>query len=201
MAFIPTVNAIKLVIEGTVQGQKVIVTISVGKGSTVTPTDLINATDAIEDWWVAEVLPSLSAAYDGDVITAYDLSSEFAPTYSNPYTDVGGLAVPPIANNTALVTSFRTAGRGRSARGRNYVPCMPNNIGGPTATTSGQAADIAAAYAAMSDYLDPVGLEHIVISNYTGGAARTSGLKQPVTAYITNIEYDSQRSRLEGRGI
>lgn len=200
MAFIPTVNAIKIVIIGTLAGQQVVIDITIGTPAAVSLADLDDAADAIEDWLTTELMPDLTASYVINEIKAYDLSSSIAPVVSHFVSIAGSQAIPGVANNTALVASFRTDNRGRSGRGRNYVAGMINNVGDTVSTTLTRAGLIATDYANLNSYLTPLGMEHIVISQYTGGSPRVSGLKQPVTEYIVNIDYDSQRKRLAGRG-
>lgn len=201
LAFIPTVNAIKISIIGSLAGQQVVLDLTIGTPTSPSVSDLQDAADAVDTWLQTDLLPELTTAYSVNEIKAYDLSSSSAPVYSKPVTINGAVSAPSVTNGTALVASLRTAGRGRSARGRNYVPGLPNNIGTTTATTSGKAAGIGAAYSNIPTYLGPLGMDLVVDSLYTGGAARSSGFKQPVTSVIINLDYDSQRRRLAGRGI
>lgn len=201
MPFIPTINAIKISIIGSLAGQQVVLDLTVGTPTSPSISDLQDAADATDTWLQTDLLPELTTAYGINEIKAYDLSSSSAPVYSKPVSLAGGVSQPSITNGTALVASLRTAGRGRSARGRNYVPGLQNNIGTTTATTSGKAAAIGAAYSNLPTYFGPLGMDLVVNSLYTAGAARASGFKQPVTSVIINLDYDSQRRRLAGRGI
>lgn len=200
MAFIPTLNAIKVTIIGSIAGQQVVIDITIGTPGAVTMTDLENAAADVEDWFTNELIPILTNSYTASEIKAYDLTSASAPVVTNPVSLTGAVNSPPVSNNVALVTSFLTAGRGRSARGRNYLAGLQAAGGTPTSAQSSLAVDDAAAWAALNSYLDDDALEHIVISNYTDGAARAAGLKQPITGYRTNVDWDSQRRRLAGRG-
>jgi len=200
MTFIPTINAIKVTIIGSIAGQQVVIDVTIGTPSSPSMSDLSDAADAVDDWLVNELAPVLTTAYSQSEIKAYDLTSSTAPVFTKPVAHTGIVNVSPVANNVSLVTSFLTANRGRSGRGRNYLAGLQDNVGGPVSTSSGVAAAVVSAWSALNTYLSPLGFEHTVISNFTAGASRAAGLKQPVTSYRTNIDYDSQRRRLAGRG-
>lgn len=200
MSFIPTINCIKVVIIGDLLGQQIVIDISIGTPTAPSISDLDDAADAVESWIDTELLPLLTTSLLIEEIKAYDMSSSTAPVVSHFISLAGDVVATSVQNNVALVASFRTDNRGRSGRGRNYIAGLPNNIGDTVKTTVGKAAAIAAAYSALNSYLAPLGFEHIVVSNFTGGAARLAGLKQTVNEYIVNVDYDSQRRRLAGRG-
>jgi len=204
MAFIPTLNAIKLVLEFTIASQTVVVTISLGKASSVTPTDLANACNDGIQWLATELMPSLTDQLSLTQAVAYDLSSATAPVvFATPGSPVvGGDSSPALPNNATAVISWRTSNRGRSSRGRMYVPGLPTSAKtSATGFSSAFLAVLASAGAAMNSYFSPDGLEQVVISTHTGGSPRVAGLAQPVTSVVVDGLFDSQRRRLAGRGI
>lgn len=200
MAFIPTINAVKVTILGHLLGQQVVIDITIGTPSAPSVADLNDINDAVDTWLSTELAPTLTGSYVFDEVKAYDLTSATAPVATKPLGYSGTINVNPVVNNAALVTSFLTANRGRSGRGRNYLAGLQDNVGSAISTSSGVAAAVVSAWSALNTYLTPLGFEHVVISNFTGGAARSAGLKQPVISYRTNVDYDSQRRRLAGRG-
>jgi len=201
LAFIPTINCIKIVIIGDLLGQQVVIDITIGTPTAPSISDLDDAADAIEDWLTTELLPELTTSLLVEEIKAYDMTSSISPVVSHFVSLAGSVAAPAVPNNVALVASFRTDNRGRSGRGRNYLAGLQNTIGDTLKTSVGKAAAIAVAYANLNSFLAPLGFEHIVVSNFTGGAARAAGLKQDVVEYIVNVDYDSQRRRQAGRGL
>ena len=99
----------------------------------------------------------------------------------------------------ALVTTLRTASRGRSFRGRNYWPGLcGNNIGSDGRTVVGtRALD-------QNDFVGSVvtgvatitGLNVVVISRHSGGSPRSAGVMSIVTSWDTNDTIDTQRRRV-----
>lgn len=200
MSFIPTVNAIKVTIIGSILGQQIVIDITIGTPAAVSVGDLDDTADAIEDWLTTEYAPYVQDEYAFDEIKAYDMSSATAPVVSHGIAIVGGGIAGAVPNNVALVTSFLTANRGRSGRGRVYNAGLNKATSTQTAASAGDVTAMLAAWAALNSYLAPLGFEHVVVSFFTGGSPRSAGLKQAVTEYRTNSDWDSQRRRLAGRG-
>jgi len=107
-----------------------------------------------------------------------------------------------LPGNCSLSISFRTAGRGRSSRGRNYfVGLVESQVNGDV--VNGGNVD---AYQTLYEELIGAGSvvtgwQWVVVSRFFNGAPRTAGLAQPVTAVVVVDSFiDSMRSRLLGRG-
>lgn len=201
MAFIPTVNSIRVSVEGTIEGQLWVLTLTVGKGAAITQTDVQNAADRVQEWWDAELAPILTTAVIATLVKAVDMATQTAlPIVSVNSPNDGAVSQPTLPNSTALVTTFRTGNAGRSGRGRNYLMGLPNNQGNSVRASAGTAAAVDAAYTDLNSYLTPSSLFHTVVSKFTNGGPRASGLVQPVLVYDTNTIYDVQRRRAEGRG-
>lgn len=204
MAFIPVPNAVKVVITFSLAGQLVNLTLGLEKASAVSVSDLETAATGTQDWAVNELLPWLSSQLTLTGMEAYDLSSASAPVvaYSLATPHAGSAASPSLPNNAAAVISFRTDQRGRSARGRMYVPGIPQNVQA-SATTLGTAfvAALTQAGADINSYLTSVPFTHVVISRYTNNAPRAVGTTEAVTSVVMDNKIDSQRRRLSGRGI
>lgn len=113
----------------------------------------------------------------------------------------GGVSNSGLPGNVALCVSFRTAQRGRSFRGRIYLPGLyetavtGNQIGSTIATSLVNAVETAVAA------VEALGAIHAVVSRYANGAPRTTAVATPVVAYLaTDLTVDSQRRRLTNRG-
>lgn len=114
---------------------------------------------------------------------------------------VGGTAVP---NNVSFSVSFRTASRGRSFRGRNYIPAMRSiMLNGDAVTTSQRDAW-------LQDYrcllpggtYDPLTCSWVVVSRYENGQPRTQGIVTPITQVVAVTDnLGSQRRRLLGSSL
>jgi hypothetical protein len=200
MAYIPVPRGIKLSFVFLLNGQEVIVSLGLEKGSTVTPTDLSNVANAGVDWFTGGGNAPFTTALQLQRAEAYDLSSATAPSTFVSSTGTGAVNQAPLPNNVALVASHRTAGRGRSSRGRQYWAGLPNNQGSGVEASTGTVAGVAAAVADLFADLNASGYQPVVISRYTANAPRSTAILQPITSTIVNKAYDSQRRRLEGRG-
>lgn len=200
MPFVPTVNAIKVSIEGTLAGQLWVLTLQVGKATAVTPADVNNAANSIFSWFAAQMIPALTTATICNAIVARTMANQtdLPVTVAGP--GAGTQAVPSLPNGTALVTTFRTNMAGRSGRGRNYLMGLANNSGTSVSPAAGTITAVDAAYTAMNGYLTPFSLFHAVVSLFSNNAPRAAGLINAVTSYTVDDSYDSQRRRLKGRG-
>lgn len=202
MAFIPAPNAIRVCLQMEWASQTVEICIGILKNSAVTAPDLVTLTDALEEWRQDEIVPVTSAPLTFRQWYALSLTSATAPTFINPITvattgAVGGASVP---NNVALVTTFQTDLRGRSYRGRAYLPGISADaLVSSTEVDTGTAAAVNAAFGALNGAL-PLAYQHVVISNQNNNVMRTVAARTPVTSYRTEVRLDSQRRRLEGRG-
>jgi hypothetical protein len=114
----------------------------------------------------------------------------------------------PLPNNSTYTVSFLTAGRGRSNRGRNYVPGIP--VAG-TASQNRVDADFRTGLLAYYEGLKALGVPSstfmVVVSRFSGidsagkPIPREVGVTNNITSFATFDDVlDSQRRRLPGRG-
>jgi hypothetical protein len=165
---------------------------------------------ALLAWWGDNYAPLVSELVSFREVVITDLSEPegFQVTLA-PTTPLNGGMGPEEAlpSNVSLSVSFRTASRGRSFRGRNYVVGMSSeqivlNTVTPEVVSAWQAA-----YTALLDVADSVTAVWVVASRFSG--VDTSGHPIPrtegITTEINNVVIadntsDSQRRRLPGRG-
>ena len=107
-------------------------------------------------------------------------------------TDISGSSLP---GNVAFVLSFRTANRGRSGRGRNYIGGLNEDDVTGNLLTEAKANLFRDAYSAfLSEALFPY--RWVVVSRYNDGVKRAEGLVQTVTTVLyTDLTVDSMRGR------
>lgn len=204
MAFIPTPNTVRVSFQFTWASQIVEITIAVTKAAPWDAADITTTLGDLKDWFDAELRPYLSNQIALVNLTGTSQESSSAPSIDLPITPPmsGGAGDPSTANNVTLVTSFLTALRGRSYRGRVYTPGLPqSDLGTSTTFLTAAATAMTAAYAAINAALTVAGAAHTVISTRTAGAPRVTGVATPVTSYRTETFADSQRRRLAGRGM
>lgn len=137
-------------------------------------------------------------------VRAIDLSSQFGPAISASagLPIVGTRAGAQLPNNCALVITKRTAARGRSFRGRLYfgplieADVIDNTVG--STVVSSVIGNLGAVLLTVVGAVENHKLQ--VVSRYTGGNARVTGISTPVTGWTSDGVVDSQRRRLPGRG-
>jgi len=196
MAFIPTIGAIELVVHFTVGGLPCSITLTLGTGGVPpTATQLEDAALATNGWATGTLGDWLSNQLEFTGVTAYDLTSASSPTFTvvNAPTIPGAVADPMISGNTSIVASLRTANRGRSSRGRNYVTGVPNASKlDPFHSTTTFAANLLGAYLTGLAAFATAGFTWMVNSKYTLGVPRTAGFLQQVNAIVVDNEIDSK---------
>lgn len=159
--------------------------------------------DDLFSWWEDYIKPIQSNQVALREIVVTDLTTATAPVWvrvSSPPVNGGNLG-SALPNNVTIALKFSTSGRGRSSRGRNYLiglvesDVVGNTIDGATAT------NWQSAYAVLPATVSPSSWSWVVVSRFTNGAPRTTGIASQVTAVgFTDGTVDSQRRRLPGRG-
>lgn len=153
--------------------------------------------------WVGDTLYAyLSNQLTMVSIKVTDLSGQEAGVYEFvPTVPVAGqVGQPALPGNAACVVSFRTALRGRSGRGRNYIAGIAEGDvnGNQFANTFVQA--MGNSYGALAAGLGAQAMYHVVVSRFFNGNPRPEGRAAAVTSYLVDGFVDSQRRRLAGRG-
>ena len=148
--------------------------------------------------YAARFLPLLSDLTELQSVQVYSMASSSA--YAGSATPVepiaGQVAGEPLPLQSAAVLTWRTAGRGRSARGRTFISGWSEGSAANSQLNTGPAADLeAAAIGFMNDW-NAEDTPLIVYSQYSEGALRPSGLVQPVTGVeLRTPVFGSQRDR------
>lgn len=198
-------NTAKVTIRSLVDGQTMIN--DLGFRNTVSgssdPIELGDLALAIQNWYTAAVIPNLSEDVVYGVTRARDLSTDPGFEAEVSGSSVGGVGTEAAPNNVCAVPSFRTGIAGRSFRGRNYISGVPNADILINVLSSGFVLAMIDAYSQLlpGGSILPANWEWVVISYFSGGVVRPSGLTSAVTSVIfTDTVVDSQRRRLPGRG-
>lgn len=138
-------------------------------------------------------------------IQVTDMTTATSPAWIFPAGDLAGVhSGNSLPLNATLAISFRTAGRGRSSRGRNYVPALPEDEVIGNTVDNDYLTLIQDYYVGIASAIDgidsPAAL--VVVSRMSGGEPRETALVQPITSItVTDGYVDSQRRRLTGRGL
>lgn len=203
MAFIPVPDTVLIEIRGLWNSQQVENTLYFEKDSAVNETDLVSLTQQVIDWWQVELSPYMSIAFILNEVKGTLLDSDTAPTYTNsiPGGSTGEATTEVLPGNVAACITFRTAGRGRSSRGRNYLAGLTVEFVNGNLFTVGYTGGVSAAYATLASVVTGLDFRHVVVSRYNNNAPRVTGETFPVTSWsFTDLNVDSQRRRLNGRG-
>lgn len=212
MPFVPVANTALFEFRYTLDAQHIENTLYFLAGSPPGVAELTSLNAAMEAYWHTNLQPLIPDSVELQELVSTDLTTATGPQVSSVPTGtvIGGVADPVLPNNVTLAVSFRTANRGRSFRGRNYIPALwetgvVKNTVGPTIVAA-----IQAAYNALVTDAGVLaaGFEWVVVSRFSGvdvngnPIPRVAGLATPVTsALVVDPIIDSARRRLPGRGI
>jgi hypothetical protein len=205
MAFVGKANCVQVNLRFTLLSQQIENTLyfEYNAGSVTTALMTTLGQDLIT-WWAASIAGELTTDLTFREVYVTDLTTQTSPTVTvtTGLPLNGTLSGDPVPNNVALCLSFRSSGRGRSSRGRNYISGFPEGYvsGNDIDTTLADA--LVVAYEELKDaatFTDD--WTWIVYSRFQNGNARPEALIAPVDAVVlTDYTVDSQRRRLPGRG-
>jgi hypothetical protein len=203
MAFIPVPNTAQFNIRQTYLGERIENTLYARNPTGWTPVALANIATILRDWYTTQLRAPLSNQLVLREVYAVDLASVSGPTATVSVTnDPGGAGTAqPMPGSVALCVSLRTANRGRSFRGRNYVAGFTEDHVNGNQFTSSIVTSITTAYDGLLAVFSGGGVEWVVVSRFSNGLPRTTGIATAVTdALVVDSNVDSQRRRLAGRG-
>lgn len=204
MAFIP-VNGVALAeIRLSLFGQKIELTQYYNFDDPPPTSAMTTLGESLVDWFDTQLSTPLSTNLGLREVVVTDLSTATSPqvTVLPTATVTGKDDAPASPGNVALCVSFRTVFRGRSFRGRNFVPGIPSDqITGNTVAT-GVVEAIESAYNVLRvEHTASIDGQWGVVSRFSLGAPRVAGVFTPITTIVVvDANVDSQRRRLTGRG-
>lgn len=210
MPFIPVPNTALAEIRMLVDSQKVENTLYFLYDLPPNAADLNSLGEALVNWWVTNMAPLTPETTILREVVCTDISSESGPQVTNtPAADgFGTMATETLPSNCSFTISLRTALRGRSFRGRNYVvglgisQVVGNNL------VSGYADAFVDAYTLLIGIAEALSSTWVVASRFSGvdpdtkkPIPRIAGVTTPITTVLyVDLVIDSQRRRLPGRG-
>jgi len=203
MAFVPGPRVIQAEMRYTYQGQQVENVLYFQKDSAVTVADMQGLGGALAASYQNEVQANMPTSLSLREIYLTDLTTQTSPTFT--YTAilplVGTDGQPAMPNNVTLCISFRSAGRGRSSRGRNYLLGITENEVDNNFVNTSCSVPWESFFLDLLGYSTPGPFTWVVFSRVLNGADRAVGLAQPVQSFtIVDTVVDTQRRRLPGRG-
>lgn len=160
--------------------------------------------DAVLVWVGGSYFNLLSNMITCVGVKVTDLTTNTSPTFTAvPATTVqGAVAQPSVPSNVAFVIKHLTGSRGRSFRGRSFVPAIPVTSMADTNTVSSTFANNQrATFEDLDTIIEGLTAIPVVASRFSGGDERVAGLAtQILTHAYTDLTVDSMRPRLPGRG-
>jgi hypothetical protein len=203
MAFVPGENVALVELRMLLDNQQVENTLYIQNDSAWDTSSLTGLVSNMRDWWSADYSNLCSNQCSLSEVVATDLTTDTSGQAAIAGGGLNGIQTAArVANNVTATVSFRTGGRGRSLRGRNYI-CGLTTFAFDDANhlTEDFVADMIAEYTNIMTAILPAGQTWGVFSRFSGGVPRVAGLFTPITTVVVvdNIA-DSQRRRLPGRG-
>jgi hypothetical protein len=203
-SFIPFADCAEVVVQGQSAGQAAYLTMGFLHPGGIVGSDLGDLADIVASWVTGTLLANLHAGYQVDSIKASQLDTVSSPVYVSVLglPAAGAVGGAALTNQNAFVISFKTASRGRSYRGRNYIPGIPPaGLATPTSYTPAEVAAQVGAYNQLALDVSADGWVPVVLSRFNGGAPRAVGVATPITQYIGRTAVGTQRRRVIGHGI
>lgn len=204
MEFVPVPNTVLVEVLMLMDTQKIENTFYFRQSSPIGEETLqLSATKTLA-WVSAFYFPQLSNVVSLVGVKSTDLTTDTSPTYTAfPATAVvGGVAQPAVPSATAWAVQRLTASRGRSGRGRVFVPGIPvTSRVGQNGLAPTFATNIVNAMGELDDSLFEDAFTAVVVSRVHNHLPRAVGLAQPITSWgYADLILDSQRRRGPGRG-
>lgn len=202
MPFIPVAQTVLAVIEGVMDNQLTINTLHFQNSGAVSIAGMNSLATSLTAWVNGSLAPLLSDDWSSTRVVLTDLDTLTGPRIERAIVAAGGVAGEANPNNVAACVSLRTDQRGRSARGRNYVPGIPGSVVTLNTLDSAFIGDLVAAYSELvgaGTFL--AGWQLVIVSYITEGSPRAAGLAIPVTSVtMVGSVVRSMRSREVGHG-
>lgn len=199
MAFQSVPNTASIEFRAEMVGISVENTMYVTAGAGYTQAEIDDIAEIADDAWATYMLPNLGDVYVYRETYVKGLANvlDLEATIADHAGDLGGQTSPTLPANNSFAIKFQTGFTGRSARGRNYVTALTEGDVTTNFLSTTRANAIRDAYISIATALNAGGYPHVVVSRYTGGAKRTTGLTLPVTVIAySDLRVDSQRGRL-----
>lgn len=200
MVYIPVPDAVHVQLLMDDAGEPIMNDLYFNAGGTPTTGDMTTLGTALINWWGNDLAPLICDQVGLRQVRLTDLGSPIGAQVTLADGSIGGVTTEQAPNNVAPCISFRTPFRGRSFRGRNYVPGVPNTMVNINTLDGSWTAAIKAVYEELlpgGGVALPGLYEWVVVSRYTGGGPRVTGIfTNVISCGFTDLIVDSQRRRL-----
>lgn len=203
MAFVPVPDTAQAEIRMSLFGQAIENVLHFVVTGGWNPILLASLAATLADWWISEYSDFTTTDLTLREIYVKDIAVEGGAevTDISAAGETGSIITQTAPSNCCACVSFRTGQSGRSYRGRSYISGIPISYVLENVLDSAAAIDIIDSYNTLAANLSAIDMQHVVVSRYNAGAPRLEGVATPVTTYLfADLDIDSQRRRLNGRG-
>lgn len=210
MPFVPVENTVLVEFRYLYDSQKCENTLWFTAEEAPTPANMTVLLGSLRSWFTSDLADFMVEDVSLSELVATDQTSNTGPQVGVDTTDLtGNVEETGNPGNVTYTVSFRTAFRGRSFRGRNYICGVPisvvENINHVLATYR---SGLVAAYTNLITTVDLGVYVWSAVSRFSGvdpdthvPIPREAGISTPITSATTVDDIlDSQRRRLPGRG-
>lgn len=197
MAFIPAPNAARVAITMMSGTYNTVNTLWFTKPGGYDATALNDLLGEVLSFWGTEIMPVLCTATsltEGYALDASDIDGPSVGAIVSPAV-TGGEADTAASLASAMTITFRSAARGRSGRGRNYISGWGEDAMTQANFGNDERLFMNVAWTELETYLSGTGSTHVVMSFNSGGSPRAAGVAFPVLTYRANAPIYSQRLR------
>lgn len=159
-------------------------------------TDLnIELIDIVGDYYVADLMPLLSSQITLDRVEGYIINADIVGS-QQVYTAAGTVGGDLSHIRTSPIVNKLTGLRGRSYRGRNYLPPLVEASVASGIISGGALADLQAFFDDLIDLSDGLGNEwKATVYSPTLSDPPTTYVDTPITSYSVNSKMGTVRGR------
>lgn len=164
---------------------------------------LLLVSDALKDWWVANLRAGVVSQVTLESVVAVSLEDETAPAIENTseLPSHGTVASEGLPMNVTFAVRWLTALHGRSYRGRTYHIGLAAEDIVESRLDDDVRDGFIEAYSALIAAVNDLGGYALVVASYFGlGLQRATILQSDILSCSIDPVLDSQRRRLPGRG-
>jgi len=210
MPFVPSATEVLVQLEGSVDSQQTMNDLAFSLPGGYILSDIQSLVTNLVDWFQISFASQLSRDWSTVAVhaRAQNVPNGFVVDVAAGPT-IGGVDVEAAPNNVAACISFRTGIAGRSFRGRNYIPSVPNSMITLNTLDATWMSNMALVYGGLlaGGTVLPGGWIWGVLSRFSGVDLLGHPIPRAfgVFTQIQNVLFvdgkvDSQRNRLPGRG-
>lgn len=212
MPFVPVPNAVLVDVVYEMDAQVVENTMWFTTGLPIDTTSISALLLAIRNIIEADLMPLLSSSISLIKLigTLMEVADGLSVVFNTGLPISGTVSAEQLPSEVSYVVTFNTDGRGRAARGRNYMMGIPQDAVSVNTVTADFRSGLLDFYTTLKAATSEIGWTHVVAHRFSGSTIvdghkvptpLAEGITRPVTAYTTfDRTVDSQRRRGPGRG-